>query len=97
MSCTAARRKRRAAEVAQRSATMTQQQAMENHLVTMKALYKEDPNKALAYCFEIIGEKQFQAALRHYLPKHLADVAFELSLRHCLFLNQEPKAPSTVH
>ncbi len=80
MACTAARRQRRLEE----QQVKLKNRSTEIIITQMKDLYKEDPNKALDFCFCVVGRERFQNSLKWYLTKHLADVAFMLALKYCL-------------
>ena len=89
MSTTPARRARRAAAQVQAQAVKLKTQSNAIIIADMKALYKENPNKALEYCHAVVGKNNFQNALRAYLPRFLADIAFVLALKKCLEYRQE--------
>jgi len=80
MSTTPARRARRAA------AQAVQLKVKSNSLIVkdLRDLYREDPNKALDFAFEVVGKEKYQHALQCYLHDHMAPVAFVLAMKRCL-------------
>ena len=46
--------------------------------------YTQNPNAALERCFDVFGRERFENALRVYLHQHVAKVAMELAVKHCM-------------